>query len=756
MAKNQYSDDFDDYSASGDIGSEIGQTINDIDHAARKSNDVAKKMGSLRDGNYGNNFGSGDAGSLNFGGEKENFANGSSDHSSTPQNTEKKRENPDTSKGLNADSSPSNGAAGKNAEMQASKEAGKEIGKEAGIEAGKKAGEIAAKETGKSIAKGAAGAATGGVGTVLLEAADLARKAVKSLENAASGGSSKKKSSDINRILIVLAILVIIPTLFISAVTKTVGGTLSQYISDQAYNAAQTKQEIDSKNDTVYENYEGQQNAPKKKSFYDGALKEAGSVFKKLAALLGFGSGEDDDKEGPYDIANAYYEATSRSKAMIDDPILTKARTHGAYGGQIEKDIDIIIEREDYDYELTWGSFDAEADIFEGINYAEFLSVMTENENYNSENAKHEEIEDLFKTTKNVRLLYRLYIEPAEMTAWEAGRATPEYATTWNSTTNSYETDYNTITNQEELDRLIRYGKVTLRRYYLRDLYEIFELDAFAKNYEFEGVSEYMTTQTGQENIEMLDRIEDTMRQYCDVSENANAEELLGPSDRSEYDGEPTDTPIDESNSQYEYTKDESGRKDDTVIYEADETELSNVHGQIGAEIGDITEIAKLVAQRFVNLNPEHPYGYGKAVTGSYGFTTVSLPWGSYNVSPCCASGTVLVAKYFGLKGSTTSATSAVASSSYAGTRVSASSMSQLRVGDIITYGSSHTEIVTKIDGSNVYIAGFGSDTNIKKDAQNGYNKVVSKSNAVASLQFSSSAPAVWRPNDNTFNFSEG
>ena len=78
------------------------------------------------------------------------------------------------------------------------------------------------------------------------------------------------------------------------------------------------------------------------------------------------------------------------------------------------------------------------------------------------------------------------------------------------------------------------------------------------------------------------------------------------------------------------------------------------------------------------------------------------------------------------------------------------------RVGDVITYGSSHTEIITKIDGDNIYIAGFGSDGNILKDATQGWNKRIPKGTSLstvrATLGHSNTQMSVWRPSSGTFS----
>lgn len=191
----------------------------------------------------------------------------------------------------------------------------------------------------------------------------------------------------------------------------------------------------------------------------------------------------------------------------------------------------------------------------------------------------------------------------------------------------------------------------------------------------------------------------------------------------------------------------------DSLISSAGEVSGTVSYGDFGSDQGDITSVAQAVAQAFLQANSSHPYSVTKPIT-------VKTSWGSYNIYPCCAGGTTLVAKYFGLKGSPTSATVNVANSSYIGNKVSVSKMSDFRVGDVITYGGAHTEIVTKIDGDKVYIAGFGSDTNIVKDASNGWNKAISKTLTVSqarnALGHSNTSMNVWRASENTYNVPSG
>lgn len=194
----------------------------------------------------------------------------------------------------------------------------------------------------------------------------------------------------------------------------------------------------------------------------------------------------------------------------------------------------------------------------------------------------------------------------------------------------------------------------------------------------------------------------------------------------------------------------------DRILNDVSFTGADVSYGDFGASEGDITSVAKAVAQAFVKINPNHPYGNGYNKDHQYHFATVTLPWGNYYLAPCCASGTTLVSKYFGLKADPVSSTAAVSKSSYAGNKVSVTDTNDFRVGDVITYGSSHTEIITKIDGNNIYIAGFGSDGNILKDATQGWNKRIPRGTSLstvrATLGHSNSQMSVWRPSSGTFS----
>lgn len=405
-------------------------------------------------------------------------------------------------------------------------------------------------------------------------------------------------------------------------------------------------------------------------------------------------------------------EIFDNASTSVKDMIFSTLRTDGAAGGLIETEINMAIDDEAYDYDLTWNSFDSSADIFSDINLAEFLGIAVE------ARATQKDLEMLVLDSSRLKLLYNLSIETSYISQMEAGRIMPSYDSNGN------------WTNKSACEEKIKYGTVTLNRYSLHDLYDFFDISADDTNNDIFAYFSESSADTN--NLELLDSIENSIRDMVSAS-GIDDIDVLGTNERTDYE---YNSPAAVSNKM-----------------------------EIGSKFGDITGIAKVVGQSFLLINNEHPYGDGfqDPYSGHYFEynynVSIVTPWGSWHgLSPCCASGSTIVLKYYGLKAAVTHSTRSVVKNCGL-KQVSVSSMSDLLVGDVLVYYDKkgawqHTEIVTKIDGSSVYIAGYGDDDDIKADAEYGWNRKMNLSDSIRRLDFQGKTAVVLRPDTNSFNFS--
>lgn len=316
------------------------------------------------------------------------------------------------------------------------KEAGKEAAKEAGKEAAKEAGKEVAKEGAKTAAE--AGAASTGVGAIPVVAERAATLGVETLEKTAETLSgSKIKFSDI-----VLAIVGILLFVYLAiaagAIHGNIGASSEKYQEDQSHNSRAQK----------------------------GIMGLVGSLLFKFF--------DTDDEMGEYQSQYPLNEALSKNVSIIDKGF------DKAYEIAEMECINVII-KEQYDYDLTMESFYSNGDPYEEINYAELISIISESETYNIENIKFSTFKNLFKASlsnENLKYLYCMKIEEdykkVKIHVYPTGIEKRLSA----DETPPDDTDEGGYTYEKE----IRYGKVTLKPYDLKSIYEMLGLDPYAVN----------------------------------------------------------------------------------------------------------------------------------------------------------------------------------------------------------------------------------------------------------------------------------
>ena len=145
------------------------------------------------------------------------------------------------------------------------------------------------------------------------------------------------------------------------------------------------------------------------------------------------------------------------------------------------KDVKTIITTNNYDPELTIKSYESQkAAVFEeldDVNYCEMLTIMNENPDFDYRKFTVGDFQKIFEGSENLRHLYYLRVDKEQTTKGAVGRATPVQSYVYDSEGNVV-VDSNGIpkthTTYPDYNDPIIYGKVTLMRYDLDDLYTLF------------------------------------------------------------------------------------------------------------------------------------------------------------------------------------------------------------------------------------------------------------------------------------------
>lgn len=366
--------------------------------------------------------------------------------------------------------------AGKKAAEEAGKKAAGDTAKEIAGEVAKKAGKEAAKQ-GATHAAAAAASATG-VGApagAAIEAASAVKRKMDQYGEEVLGTSVGLKD-----ILIIIGVFFLV-AIFLGTATVhgNVGSTSEKYSEDQTNETS------------VNKNLKG---------------------FRFIVEMIKKKFIDTDMEVGEWDPEYPLKESLDKNMEILNDAFDT------AYKIAEEEDIPEIIMEHDYDYDLTMESFYSNGDPFESVNYAEFLSIISQKDTYNIENVTYSKYKKLLKPVKtndNLRYLYCMKVKDdyatvryyndssgAEIRLHE-GQAPPTKADGSSYTVNEKE---------------VLYGKVTLRHYDLKSLYEMLELEPNEKNAHWNA-----------NNIDMLDYQEKHIRFY-------GRDYDLGPEERTIWD----------------------------------------------------------------------------------------------------------------------------------------------------------------------------------------------------------------------------
>lgn len=358
-------------------------------------------------------------------------------------------------------------------------DAGKEAAKEAAKKAGEEAGKEAAKQTAANTVAGAATAS--GVGApagAAIEGASLVKKGIDSFSEDTVGTSIGFK--DI--LLFIVGFFVLVLLLGAGSVHGNIGATSEKYSEDQTNETS------------VNKNTKGFRFIQK-------------LIQKKYIDELSDGEGI-----GEWDAQYPLAESLDKNVNLIN-----KAFDMAYKIAEEDEIVEIILER-DYDYELTMESFYSNGNPFDNINYAELISIISQKDTYNIENVKYSAYKKLLKAKKsneNLRYLYKMKVEDAYATIRfyndDSGKEV-RLAAGANPPSKEDGTTYEV--NEKE----VLYGKVTLRHYDLKSLYEMLELEANEKNAHWNA-----------NNIDILDCQEKYIRYFA-------RDYNLGPEERTVWD----------------------------------------------------------------------------------------------------------------------------------------------------------------------------------------------------------------------------
>lgn len=370
---------------------------------------------------------------------------------------------------------------------EAAKNASKEAAKDTAKEAGKEGAKTVAKEGGKEAAvqTAAAGAAATGVGVPVaaaIEIADVAARILKGGLNVVS----KSLTGDRFRIVEYIAAPIILIFLYMFLISAgrygMVGSSSEKYSEEQYYNTQVEK----------------------------GSVRDIRSVIRDFIKFFIMG---EDEEPGEYD--SNYILDESLVKTNI--PIFEKAFEKSYELAQ--KEIVLIISEREYDYELTMESFEEQGYPFEDINYAELISIISQKPEFNIENMKFRKLKKLFNDEKKIKYLYKMKVEDAYATVTYYEIDGKEIRLGENESPPNDEEGNPYDTHSKE----VKYGKVTLKHYDLKNLYTKFlELEPNEPNEHYKSVN----------NIDMIDSQEERLRYYARDDER----QILGSKQRTIWD----------------------------------------------------------------------------------------------------------------------------------------------------------------------------------------------------------------------------
>lgn len=369
----------------------------------------------------------------------------------------------------------------KNSGKEAAKNAGKEIAKEAG------------KEVGKAAARETAAAATGPVGEAVNYALKALKKVISSTEEVANAGRGNKKGN-INGFLVFFAALFLTVNVFSYDQARTlVSPIVSQYssslfgeFSDEIfYYAADVAIEQLRKDGHVVLATLAEAGL----SIYKTVKGAASKVTAFFTSLFSDDSGGDEDDGDDsigvatdIDMDEMFKSSTDADIEVIQElgfkRAIDDAKSIAKLWIAAQPNIDIDISYSLLE-EITW------EEVYQDVNYAEFLSVLNENEEFSANDVTLKKFKKLFNTKQKRRALWRMRFDIEETEVEEE----------------VYDDEGNYIGTEI---KTVRYVVTTIKPYTLERLYEFVGVDDEAMHYLY----------TNTANIDVLDRSEEALRIY--------------------------------------------------------------------------------------------------------------------------------------------------------------------------------------------------------------------------------------------------
>lgn len=370
-------------------------------------------------------------------------------------------------------------AGGEKAAKKASEEVAKNVAKEGGKEVAKEGGKEAA------VQSAAAGTAASGVGipvAIAIEAVDLLGKLIKGGLDVVSRSLTGERFKIVEYITAPFIILFLFIYMICAGRNGMVGSSSEKYSEEQYYDT-QVKKEV---------------------------VKD---IRYKIRSIITFFDFDEDEAPGEYDSDYVLEESLIKSNIPIFERAFERAYEIA------QKELILIINEREYDFELTMASFEEQGYPFNDINYAELISIISQKPEYNIEHMKFKKFKRLFSNEQKIKYLYKMNVEDAYATVTYYEKDGLEYRLGNNESApnDDFGNSYPTHTKE------VKYGVVTLKHYDLKNLYTKFlELEPNEPNEHYKSVN----------NIDMIDAQEKRIRYYARDDEK----QILGSKERTVWD----------------------------------------------------------------------------------------------------------------------------------------------------------------------------------------------------------------------------
>ncbi len=368
-----------------------------------------------------------------------------------------------------------------------------EAGKEAAKNTGKEFAKEAAKESAKAAATETAAAATGPVGQAAKYGIKALRKFGTDFSDMANGGRGDKGKH--SSILVIFAIIFLSVNIFSFDQAKTLitpvvsqysAGLFGEFSDELFYYTAETAiQQLREDGHVVLATF-----AEVGLSIYKGVKGVLSNVVNFFEGIFSGDSGGDEEDDGDDSIGIAEdidMDQMFKSSTDADIEVIQKLGFERAIEDAKEVAKLYIAAQPGIDIDISYEIVDAITweEVYKDVNYAEFLSILNEKEEFSANKTTLKKFKKLFNTKNKRRPLWRIRFDIEEMEIEEP----------------IYDDDFNYLGTET---KTIKYIKTTVKQYTLEGLYRFLDVDDEAMHYLYKNTA----------NIDVLDRSESALRIY--------------------------------------------------------------------------------------------------------------------------------------------------------------------------------------------------------------------------------------------------